>query len=693
MTPELLAPVGSWEALTAAVRCGADAVYFGAGRFHARQASKPFADDAALLDAIAYCHQRGVQVHLTLNTLVRETEMAAALAEAERAAGFGVDALIVQDRGLARAIRAACPSLSLHASTQLSCHTPEGVKALFEDGFSRVVLAREMSRDEIAACVGLGPEIEVFVHGALCMSVSGQCFFSAALGGRSGNRGRCAQTCRLPFCTDRRPGEDDRALSLKDLSLVPYLPELAAMGVKSFKIEGRMKRPEYVAAATAVCRAALDGRPVDETLASDLRAVFSRSGFTDGYYTARRDLAMFGARTKDDVQAAAPALKRLQKLYEKETARLPLSFALTAHAGQPLTLTAEDGEHTVTVTGETADGSREANVARLTEQLQKLGGTPFAAEHIEVDADASAPVSAINALRRQAVDALLTLRAKPHSHPFGALPSMPDAIPAPASPALWARLQRAAQIRDELVACCERVIVPLDTEEHTLAALGERAMAEIPRGIFGQSAAVREALGRMKAAGVTEALCHTIDAVAIAKDAGLSPVGGFGLHAANAAALAAYREDGVTAATLSTELSLRHMAFAACSPLPVGAVVYGRQPLMLLRNCPHRVREGCGGCPSRTGGDPRGLYDRKGVFFPLVCQNGCPDLVNSVPLWLADQPEALRLLPLSFWMLSFTTESAKEAAGIAAAYARARQGDPVPPPAAFTRGLTAKGAI
>ncbi|MBQ3094630.1 MAG: U32 family peptidase, partial [Clostridia bacterium] len=244
--PELLAPVGSREALTAAVRCGADAVYLGAGRFHARQHASPF-DDAALAEAVAYCHAHGMAVHMTLNTLVRDGEMAAALFDAERAAALGVDALIVQDRGLAAAIRRAAPDMVLHASTQLTCHTPAGVRELRDSGFSRVVLAREMTRDEIAACCKEDCEIEAFVHGALCMSVSGQCFLSAMLGGRSGNRGQCAQPCRLPFCVGARPQEGDRALSLKDNALYPYVREMGELGVSSLKIEGRMKRPEYVA--------------------------------------------------------------------------------------------------------------------------------------------------------------------------------------------------------------------------------------------------------------------------------------------------------------------------------------------------------------------------------------------------------------------------------------------------------------
>ncbi|MBO5928591.1 MAG: U32 family peptidase, partial [Clostridia bacterium] len=294
MIPELLSPVGSWESLVAAVYTGADAVYLGVGSFNARRHAQNFSvtDESSatssLREAVAFCHARGVKVHVTLNTLVTDKEFPEALNIAEAACACGVDALIVQDRGLARRIHAAAPDMPLHASTQLSCHSPAGVKRLKEIGFSRVVLAREMSKKEIAACADLGVELEVFVHGALCMSVSGQCLLSAMLGGRSGNRGLCAQPCRLPFAAGHRPTADEAALSLKDNSLYSHIDELKKLGIASLKIEGRMKRPEYVSAATAALRRILDGKSPDEQLTDDLGAVFSRSGFTDGYFIGKR---------------------------------------------------------------------------------------------------------------------------------------------------------------------------------------------------------------------------------------------------------------------------------------------------------------------------------------------------------------------------------------------------------------------
>lgn len=691
-TPELLAPVGSPEALTAAVRCGADAVYLGAGRFHARQHSSPF-DKATFADAVAYCHARGVKVHLTLNTLVRESEFDAALADARFAAATGVDALIVQDRGLAAAIKEASPTLTLHASTQLSCHTPAGVRQLMNDGFSRVVLAREMTDEEIAACCEVGCEIEAFVHGALCMSVSGQCFLSAVLGGRSGNRGRCAQPCRLPFTVCQKSGEA-YDLSLKDMALYREVGRFAEMGVASLKIEGRMKRPEYVAAAVAVYRAVLDGRPLDDTLLADLQSVFSRNGFTDGYFRGQRDRTMFGTRTKDDVTAAPAAQKRLAQLYAKERRCVPVDMTLTMKREKPLTLTVSDcDENSVAVTGECPRESA-APLARerLTAALQKLGDTPFFAETITIDRDetADAPLSAINALRREATSALLAKRMAPHPVPFADITLSETTRTAPDIPAVVVRLQDISQYTDALHDACDLVTLPLDTPADKLAACAAngKVAVEVPRGCFAKEATVKRLLAKAKAAGACAAVCHNVGALPLCVDAALPVIGGFGLHTVNIATLGLHHRQGLAAATLSFELSAPQMRFAALSPLPVGVTVYGRLPLMLLRNCPAKAQLGCEHCNQK-----RFLTDRKGVRFPLVCRFGCADLLNSVPLYLGDK---LSSLPSpDFVTLYMTDESQSDVRRLASVFREATNGNPLPPESVlqggFTRGLFKKG--
>ncbi|MGI6264278.1 MAG: U32 family peptidase [Acutalibacteraceae bacterium] len=681
--PEILAPVGSAEMLEAAVRCGADAVYMGASAFHARRHSHAFTGDE-LTAAIAYAHARGTKVHITLNTLIREEEREAALAAAKEAANAGADALIVQDIGLAAAIRAAAPDLPLHASTQLSCHTPAGVKWLREQGFSRVVLAREMALDEIAACAGLGCELEVFVHGALCMSVSGQCYFSAMLGGRSGNRGLCAQTCRLPFRPDGSQDPAAAALSLKDLNLLDHLEELAAIGVDSLKIEGRMKRPEYVAAAVTAYRAAARGERPDPQTVEDLRAVFSRSGFTDGYLTGKRD-AMFGTRRQEDVVAAAPVLGRLQGLYNKgDVSRVTVDLALTVAAGRPGELTVTDGEHTVTVTGETPERAlhRPLDADRAADQLRKTGGSPFLADAVTVDIGEglTMPLSALNALRRQALDELMTARAAFTPPAWTDLPASPPTRGKPVEKTrLIAQFADPARLPDELDA--DGLILPLHTPPDVLSAWAKKRplAVAIPRGMFGQEDAVRAALKTARAAGATHALCGNVGAIPLAIEAGLKPVGGFSLNITNRGTLDAFARRGLAAATLSMELTFRQGDFAAGAPIPTGWLVYGRQPLMLTRQCPRIGAAPCGktGC----GGS---LTDRMDKRFPLQCAGGCVEVLNADPLYWADRLDEIP--PTGFWLLSFTDETPAEAADMIRAY---REGGSRR--AAITRGLYRRG--
>ena len=299
---ELLAPAGSMDALRAAVQNGANAVYLGCGNFNARQSAKNFTPQT-LVEAIKYCHVRGVEVHLTLNTLVTDREMREVGELIRHAAQNNIDAFIVQDLGVVQLCRQIAPKVPIHGSTQMTVHSLAGAQLCAAMGMKRVVLSRELSREEIRyICANSPIEIEVFAHGALCMCYSGQCYLSAMIGGRSGNRGRCAQPCRQSYGYSR--WEEKYPLSLKDNCLVRYLEELKEMGVASLKLEGRMKRPEYVATVTAVYRKALDSGRVTSGMEEALLTAFNRQGFTDGYYTGRVDRKMFGIRenTTDDPQ-------------------------------------------------------------------------------------------------------------------------------------------------------------------------------------------------------------------------------------------------------------------------------------------------------------------------------------------------------------------------------------------------------
>ncbi len=664
----------------AAVRCGADAVYLGAAAFNARRNAANFSP-AQLKEAVAFCHARGVAVHLTLNTLVRDDEMDAALQLAAEAGEMGVDALIVQDVGLARRLRAAMPAMPLHASTQLSCHTPAGVDFLRDVGFSRVVLSREMSEAEIAACVGRGCEIEVFVHGALCMSVSGQCYLSALLGGRSGNRGLCAQPCRLPFSTESGKGE--AALSLKDTSLLAHLPKLCAMGVDAFKIEGRMKRPEYVAAAVTAYRRRRDGEPLDDQLLADLQNVFSRSGFTDGYFTGNRGAAMFGVRRPEDARATAEALSRLTPLYRNERQSVPVTMKLTVWPQTPVTLTAADADgHTVTVAGAIPEAVKTAPLSRerMTEQLQKSGGTPFKVTAVDIETDPAVTTTsgALNALRREVLAALLQARERVTPKAYtGEVTPVEKAQPLPFARVV--RLQTVAQFGGDQTAA-DLWILPADTPIEQVTIPADRLGIELPRGMFGNEAHYRERLRLWKAAGVRVALCGHIGAVRLAQEEGLLVLGGFGLNVMNTAATAFWAQQHLLGSVGSFELTFAQWrALKKDSALPLGLFVYGRQPLMLTRNCPRRsAGASCADC---AGG---GLVDRKGLLFPTRCTGGCTELFNTVKLELADKRD--QWPPADFYYWHFTDETAAETAAVLARYARGQAAE-----AAGTRGLYHRG--
>lgn len=706
--PEVLAPAGSMDALRAAVECGADAVYLGAGHFNARRNARNFSEEE-LAEAIEYCHVRGVKVHLTLNTLVSDDELPLAIDLIESACSLGVDALIVQDLGVAALVRAAAPEMELHASTQMAVMTPEGFRALADLGFTRAVLPRELSYEEILAIreatADTGLELEMFIHGALCMCVSGQCYLSATMGGRSGNRGLCAQPCRLRFAAEggRR---SDHALSLRDLSAVEAIPELYEAGVLSFKIEGRMKRPEYVAAAVTACRNAVDGIR-DDALLRDLDAVFSRSGHTDGYLKGQLGHDMFGTRRKDDVVAAAPILKDLAQLYVKETRSTPVSFDFTARLGAPLQLTASwTGPETGTplsVSVDSGDVPAEAaqNAAtteeKIEKQLRRTGGTGFAAEEIRITLDPGLflPVSALNDLRRNALSALTEAVRKKSVRPFDRaraeqlLKNTCSGQVRGAEPSDIIRLRTARQLPGPSFLQEHREltwVLPLDTPPSTLKDLKDGQIpfgVEIPRGLYENTDRVRETLKTVVSYGASFAFAATLDSLELAKAAGLPVLGSFTMNVFNHLARSEYERLGVSRMTLSQELTFRQVDVlerSGTSPQGDGLLVYGRSPLMLTRNCPDGLRQ-----EDFTDAAAQELTDRKGIRFPVVKNGDAYELLNSRPLYLADSREVPRGLFRLYW---FTTETAEEVRDILEAYK-----DGTPAATEFTRGLYQKGVL
>ena len=661
---EVLSPAGSPDAAKAAINGGADAVYLGYGDFNARRNAKNFTLDE-LRETVALCHASKVAVHAALNTLVFPGEERRALKTAKEAAEAGVDAFIVQDLGLAALLHKELPDIPLHASTQLSVHNVSGAKFCAEAGFTRVVLAREMSKQEIIAVHEALPEaeLEVFVHGALCMSVSGQCWFSAFLGGRSGNRGLCAQTCRLPFtCAGR-----ENALSLKDLSLVSHVKELAEAGVSSLKIEGRMKRPEYVAISSRAVRYAVDGVK-DEEVESLLRGVFSRSGFTDGYYQNRRTSEMFGVRTKEDAPPAG-AFGQINALTRTVCPRLPLAVTLTAHRGEPLTLTLTCGEETVTVKGDVPQEAKtKQDCSRVRETLTRFGGTPYFAKTVTLDADESLflPASVINDLRRRAVEKFAWHK------PVSSTAVFPERETEGYAPTKF--VLRAENAEGLPKSEHYDIWLPLAslTEEVVASLKGHRVAAELPRFLpAGTEKMTVERLREAKSWGVFHAVCGNVSHIPLALEAGLTPLGAFGLNDANGFTDAFLREAGVAARTLSFEVPYRLLSSFAGSENLLFA--YGRIPVMLTRACPLSGKNGCGTCTAHGGT----LTDRKGEHFPVLCRKGHAEIVNSRPLWLADKDTGD--LPR---LLYFTTETAEEAEKVLEAYERQQPCEGV-----FTRGL------
>ena len=645
MPIEVLAPAGGEEQLIAAVRAGADAVYLGTGSFNARRNAANF-DADALKRAVSYCHGRGVKVHVTCNTLVTDKELPLLFDEIKNIAASGADAVIVQDLAVTAMFREHCPDMPLHASTQMTIHNAEGAMMAKELGFERAVLAREVSLEEIRSiheCVDI--ELEAFVHGALCMSVSGQCYLSAMLGGRSGNRGLCAQPCRLNFVSGGR----EFALSLKDLSVIEYVRELEAAGISSLKIEGRMKRPEYVAAAVSACRSAVNGEKPDM---ENLKAVFSRSGFTDGYITGNRTVDMFGIRTKEDVQASAAVLGDIASLYRNERQSVPVDVKMELRADKPIKLTATDGAHTADIYGDTPEPAKTKgmDIDSIRKSLEKMGGTPFYLNNIEADIDDNLYVapSKLNALRRDALDTLLQARSEIIPKPIIGVFKLEAKNKRTTTPQLRLRFENAEQIFNE-ADTAEYIYLPYaEISEELINRFGSKLIAELPRYIpEGDGVRIAERLIQLKSAGLENGCAGTIGDISILRKAGLKIFGGATLNVLNSKCSNELAHLDVNDTTVSFENAMKNIPYIAGNS--VGIIAYGYLPLMLFRSCPIRTKNGCKGCSGREK-----IKDRTDTEFTVLCGNKkYSTLLNSLPLYIGDK----QLVGMDFATLYYTVES------------------------------------
>lgn len=647
--PELLCPAGSPEALDAAIEGGADAVYFGGAQFNARMHAKNFGGDA-LHSAVLRAHTYGVKAYLTLNTLLSDRELPAFLNAAEEAAEAGIDALIVADLGGAAAIHRTYPEIELHASTQMSAHRADAGMLLSDLGFSRMVIARETSLNDLEKIVKASPiEIEYFIHGALCVSHSGQCLFSSLVGGRSGNRGECAQPCRLPYSsacrTDRKA---QYPLSLKDLCLAEHIPELINSGVASLKIEGRMKSPEYVRDTARVWRRLLDeGRGATPLEMREMAESFSRGGFTDGYFTGRIGRNMLGVRSDADKQASLRA-----EPFRGITRRIPLTATAAILRDAPMQMSLSDGQRQVTVTAEIPAEAQTAPLSReaVTRNLTKFGGTPYeiASFSLSLDEGLMVPLSRLNDLRRRAI-AALTESALPAGRAISKNPYAPIASPSRACALRSGRFFSAEQITPSARAYLDRIYLPLD--KHVRGIEG----VVMPPVIFdGETDSVRKMLSAARENGARYALVGNLGHLALVNEASLIPVGDFRLNATNGESVAALEALGLSEILLSPELTLPQARDVKGGK---STIVYGRIPLMTLEKCVGRELGTCEECRSND----LALRDRRGAEFPVLREWEHRSVIcNSLPTSMSDKQDALLSAGLTGWHFLFTVESADE---------------------------------
>ena len=689
---ELLAPAGSMDALKAAVQNGANAVYLGVGAFNARQSAKNFTPQT-LAEAVKYCHIRGVKVHLALNTLVSDREMGELCELIRNASTAGVDAFIVQDLGVIQQCRKIAPHIPHHGSTQLTVHNLDGVKLCAAWGMTRVVLSRELSREEIRyICANSPIEIEVFAHGALCMCYSGQCYLSAMIGSRSGNRGRCAQPCRQNYGYGR--WENKFPLSLKDNCLVDYLKEMEEMGVASLKLEGRMKRAEYVAAVTSVYRKAIDEGVVTRVMKDQLMTAFNRDGFTDGYYLKELGPQMFGVR--GDEKEDKKWLQEVRQTYEGvENPLVDIAFrAVVSVNGSSLTVTDPEGRVCRTE-GPMPELARNVPLepAALAQRLAKTGGTPYRCVEVrtQVEPGLTMSAAAINAMRREVLNQLTALRGRHESQPTAKGIRFPEAVGPRGMPGLSVQVTSEEQLTEKLLKL-ETVMlyVPVhilagDLELAKLLAQRGKVAAVLPRIVHEREMPKLKAnLVNLREVGITDVLVGNLGLLVTAGELGFNLRGDFGLNIYNSGSVSMAKKLGLASATLSFEMTMPQIRDVS-KLVPCELLVYGRMPLMVMENC--LMHNKAGECNCHQGSIK--LTDKTGAEFPVIKDgNSCRSvLLNGKKLSWLDRQEDLSRLGLWATRLYFTTENPKEVDRVLADYVHPNPFDP----GACTRGLYLRG--
>lgn len=674
---EILSPAGNKNSMISAVRSGADAIYFGVGKFNARRNAENFTKED-LKEISKYCHTRGVKAYLAVNTLVSDEEMSEALSVVKEACEAGIDALIINDSGLCELVKKACPNMPLHASTQMTVHNVEGLKYLKEKGFKRVVLARENSLTDLKEMAKFADEneieLEIFVTGAHCMSVSGQCLLSAVLGCRSGNRGLCAQPCRLPFKAKNGNGYD---LSLKDMNLFDYFDEFKKLNIASLKIEGRMKSEEYVASATYSAYAYKNNLPDKEKSKELLKNVFSRNGFTDGYLTEKIDKNMFGVRSQEDIDKAKQIKNSIHELYRNERQSVEIDLNISVKKGREISLSLSDSVNTVTVFGDIPENSENKPTTRedLLQKLTKFGGTPYFVKKAEVEIDEGLFLSkkALGELKKTAVEQLSEKRGKIKSIPFYLEREVKEYPKYDLIPEKFVFVHDISQVPDKEL--CDVVFLPLSTDIESIAELINQGYnIGIKTPVFFNTLNEKK-LKELFEIGVGYALMQNIGAYNILKKIGYTVVSGQGLNIFNSVSLQNCPADYCTVSVELSESQIKNLN----SDKPKGITVYGKLPLMIFRNCPIRANNGCKNCNGK-------ITDRKNISFPVCCEDKVTAMYNSVPLYICDKPNLYK--NADFCSFLFLDESRQRINSILKDFDLKKPFDEK-----FTRGLYFKGVL
>ena len=648
--PELLCPAGDKSSLLAAIEGGADAVYFGGVNFNARRNAKNF-DENDMREAIRIAHAYGVKAYVTQNTLCFDRELDDYLSAAETAIDAGADALILADLGGALEIRKRFPGAELHASTQMSGHNVEAAKKLCEMGFSRMVCAREMSYEDIKYFTENSPiEAEVFVHGALCVCHSGQCLFSSIVGGRSGNRGECAQPCRLPY-SNKYP------LSLKDNALACHIPSLVKCGVASLKIEGRMKSAEYVRDVAKIYRRLLDEcRGADKSEMTELSEIFSRGGFTDGYFTRKINKDMLGVRSEKYKQTT-----RKLEIFSGLTKKIPLKIFAEIQTDKPIKIILDNGSKRVEYLSDIIPDT--AINAPLTydsvkKQLSKLGDTPYELSVFELTLDSGliVPVSALNRARREAVALLgeAATEVKKVNTVF-------DRPSTRASRLRVGSFYSPKQISDKAKGYFDIIFLPLHKFDGSVEGVS------LPPVIFdSEMARVKEMLIEARENGAKYALVGNLGHIELATSLGYELIGDLRLNVSNNSSSSVLESLGFKAYIASPELTLPRLRDLGGARL---VTVYGRLPLMLLEKCVGRELGSCEACKSGEAT----LTDRTGAKFPVLREWEHRSVIyNSIPTSMSDKARELAENGINGLHFIFTTESFKECDAVIDAFLSGR---------------------